>query len=82
MSCSARQWIERYASKLGLDPPTDEQVGVLLELAAAAAHASERTAAPVSTWIAACAAVDLEHALSVAEELAEELAAQAPGPTS
>ncbi|MHB8491984.1 MAG: DUF6457 domain-containing protein [Solirubrobacteraceae bacterium] len=46
------QWIEAFAAEIGLAPPTPDQVEALLELAATAAHASERTAAPLATWLA------------------------------
>jgi hypothetical protein len=49
---NADQWIDAFAAELGIDAPTDEQVGELLELAATAAHASERTAAPIACYLA------------------------------
>lgn len=73
--CTARQWIERYASAAGVDPPTEAQVGTLLDVAAAAAHGSERTAAPVTTWIAARAGLSPEQALAIATELQGDLGA-------
>ncbi|HZN15691.1 MAG TPA: DUF6457 domain-containing protein [Acidimicrobiales bacterium] len=53
----AQQWIARFAADLGVDPPTAEEFDALLGLAANAAHASERTAAPVACWLAARAGV-------------------------
>jgi hypothetical protein len=50
---NAQQWIERFADDLGVPPPTPEEFDALLGLAANAAHASERTAAPVACWLAA-----------------------------
>jgi hypothetical protein len=49
----AQQWIDRFAADLGVAPPTPEEFEALLALAANAAHASERTAAPVACWLAA-----------------------------
>ena len=80
MSTSASQWIDRYARAVGIDPPDEEQTTQLLALAAAAAHASERTAAPVSTWIAARAGLSTGEALSIAQDLADTLEAGGPGP--
>ena len=54
---TAEQWIERFAAELGVAPPTAEEFDALLGLAANAAHASERTAAPVACWLAAKAGV-------------------------
>lgn len=76
MTLDRRSWIDRFASELGVDPPTDGQVEALLGLAGVAAHASERSAAPVSCWIAAVAGVDPQTAHARATALAERLAAQ------
>jgi hypothetical protein len=46
------QWITNFAAEAGIDPPDDEEVKRLLELAAEAAHSSARTAAPIACWIA------------------------------
>jgi hypothetical protein len=48
----AEEWLARYAAELGVEPPREEQVGELLELAATAAHASERIAAPIACYMA------------------------------
>ena len=65
----ARSWLLAFARRLGLDPPTDEQVGQVLALAGVAAHSSERTAAPVACWLAGRAGLDLAVALEAAEAL-------------
>jgi hypothetical protein len=67
-----QEWIAGYAEKLGLPVPTDTDIEQLLDLAAVAAHASERTAAPVSCWLAARAGVDPAVALVAARELSGE----------
>ena len=69
---NAREWIQAYAQRLGIEPPTNEEWSALLDVAAEAAHASERVAAPVSCWVAAKAGVDPDHALRVARELASD----------
>jgi hypothetical protein len=46
------EWIAAFAARLGVEPPDDATVAVLLELAGVAAHASERTAAPIACWLA------------------------------
>jgi Domain of unknown function (DUF6457) len=69
MSDISRQWLEGFATALGVDPPTTEEVQALLDLAGVAAHASERTAAPVSTWLAARSGMSPLDALSVARNL-------------
>ena len=66
---NAREWITAYADHLGVDPPTSEEWSQLLELAAVAAHASERVAAPVSCWVAAQAGVSAQAALEAARAI-------------
>jgi Domain of unknown function (DUF6457) len=46
------EWIADFAGRVGTEPPTPKEVEELLDLAAIAAHASERTAAPLACWIA------------------------------
>lgn len=61
-----REWVRRFAEALGVPPPTEAQFDAILTLAGAAAHASRRTAAPVSCWLAGRAGVALEDALRIA----------------
>jgi len=61
-----REWIEAFAASLGVEPPTEAEFRHLLELAGVAAHASQRTAAPVACWLAARAAVAPADALTAA----------------
>jgi hypothetical protein len=63
---NANEWLAEYASRLGTDPPAPAEFAVILELAGAAAHSSERVAAPAATWVAARAGVPLDQALEVA----------------
>jgi len=73
VTLTARAYVDRFAEALGVPALTDEQVDKLLALAAVAAHASERTAAPLSCWLSASAGVAPEEALATAERLAETL---------
>ncbi|HEX4775526.1 MAG TPA: DUF6457 domain-containing protein [Acidimicrobiia bacterium] len=65
-----REWIERFAAALGVDAPTQAEVDGLLALAGVAAHASTRTAAPISCWIAARAGVSVDEARRIAATIA------------
>ena len=49
---TSHEWIAAFAASLGTDPPSEDQVAILLDLAGVAAHASERTAAPIACWLA------------------------------
>ncbi len=69
----------RYAAELGVDPPSPEEVEALLDLAGTAAHASERAAAPLSTWLAGRAGLGVDEARRLAARLAGEAAADGQG---
>jgi hypothetical protein len=66
---NARDWLAAYAEKLGTTPPSADEFKTILDVAAEAAHASERVAAPAACWVAARAGVGLEEALRVAREI-------------
>ena len=69
---NANEWLAAYSEKLGTDPPTKEEFKAVLDLAAEAAHSSERISAPIACWLAARAGVSLEEALQYARELGDD----------
>ena len=68
---NARDWLAAYAEKLGTTPPSTDEFKTILDVAAEAAHASERVAAPAACWVAARAGVSLDEALRVARDLGD-----------
>jgi hypothetical protein len=66
---NAPDWLAAFAEKLGTPPPTKDELKTVLDLAAEAAHSSERIAAPVACWLAARAGVDLDRAIKLAQEV-------------
>ena len=48
---NAREWIDAFSAELGADPPTADEMKRILDIAAVAAHSSERIAAPVACWV-------------------------------
>ena len=60
------EWIGEFAGKIGDTPPSAEEVNAILDLAAVAAHASERTAAPVACWVAGKTGKPLSELIEVA----------------
>jgi hypothetical protein len=66
---NAREWIDAYAQRLGTDPPTADEFAAILDLAAEAAHASERVAAPVACWLSARAGRSLEESIALARDV-------------
>jgi hypothetical protein len=67
---TATEWVAAYAAALGVEPPTAEEFDAVLALAAEAAHASERTAAPVACWLAGREGVSPDAAVRIASEVA------------
>jgi hypothetical protein len=65
----APQWLQAFAAEIGVEPPSEAEVATLLALAGVAAHASERTAAPITCWLTARAGLPPERALEVAQAL-------------
>ena len=63
------EWLTAFAARLGVEVPDDSTVAALLDLAGVAAHASERTAAPVACWLAARAGSAPADALALAREV-------------
>ena len=62
-------WIADFAAALGVDPPDPATVETLLELAGVAAHASQRTAAPIAAYLVGRSGLDAATALERAEEI-------------
>ncbi len=66
---NAREWIDAFAAELGTDPPANEEVKAILDLAAVAAHSSERIAAPVACWIGGRVGASLEELQAAAQRI-------------
>jgi uncharacterized protein DUF6457 len=69
---TAEEWVEQFAKELGAEVPSRAEFDQVLALAAEAAHASERTAAPVACWIAGRAGRPLTELIEIAEGTAGE----------
>jgi hypothetical protein len=68
---TAEQWVEQFAKQVGAEIPSRDEFDEVLKLAAEAAHASERTAAPLACWIAGRTGKPLAELISVAEGVSE-----------
>ena len=64
------EWIAEFAAAIGTEPPDSATVDDLLKLAAVAAHASERTAAPIACYLAGLSGRPLAELKSVADDVA------------
>jgi Domain of unknown function (DUF6457) len=65
------EWIAAFAREAGVERPSTEDVRELLELAASAAHASERTAAPLACWLAGRSSLPLQELIARAGRIAQ-----------
>jgi hypothetical protein len=65
----AKEWIAGFAEQLGIEPPTGDEFKAILDLAAEAAHNSERMAAPVATWLSAKAGRSPEESIALAQRV-------------
>ena len=45
------EWIAAFSTRLGVEPPDQATIDALLDLAGVAAHASQRLAAPIATYL-------------------------------
>ena len=64
------EFLSRLADALGVATPTGEEIEALLAVAGEAAHASERTAAPITTWMTARAGLTPDEALLTVRRVA------------
>jgi hypothetical protein len=69
------EWLAGFCERIGLEPPSEEEVTALLDLAATAAHSSERTAAPLACWIAGRSGRPASELGEIAKQVAPEATA-------
>jgi hypothetical protein len=67
---NAREWLDAFAAEIGAEPPTDAELKQVLDLAATAAHDSERIAAPVAAWLGGSVGASLEELQAAAKRVA------------
>jgi Domain of unknown function (DUF6457) len=69
---TAPEWIEVFCQRVGIDAPDDATTAQILRLASVAAHASERTAAPVACYLAGTSGRQLDDIERAAESVSTE----------
>lgn len=67
------EWIAKFAREVGATAPTIDEIRELLDLAGTAAHASERTAAPLACWIAGRSQLTLAELRAAADRVSGEV---------
>jgi hypothetical protein len=63
-------WLQSFVAAAGGQTLSVEEIETILALAGVAAHASERTAAPLTCWVAAATGLSPAAALEFAHSLA------------
>ena len=66
---NAREWIDGFAAELGVEPPSDDEITRIHDLAGVAAQNSDRIAAPVSCWVGGRAGASLDDLEAAAERV-------------
>jgi hypothetical protein len=64
---TADEWIAAFASEVGARTPGEDTTAELLELAATAAHSSERIAAPIACYIAGVTGAPISELRAIAD---------------
>jgi hypothetical protein len=64
-----QEWLRAFCERLAVEPPSAEEEAALLELAAIAAHDSERPAAPLACWVAGKSGRDPDELRELAREV-------------
>ena len=69
---TAADWIQDFCEEIGMPAPSEADTEAILRLAAIAAHASERIAAPIACWLGGASGKSLAELQEVAEGLGGE----------
>lgn len=67
---TAEEFVAAFAAAAGAPAPTEQQIAELLDLAAVAAHSSERIAAPLCCYVAGLTGRPPSELLALAREVA------------
>lgn len=67
---TAQEFVTAFATAAGAPAPTEQEIAELLELAAVAAHSSERIAAPLCCYVAGLTGRPPAELLAVAKDVA------------
>lgn len=67
---TASEFLQAFAAEAGTPVPSATEIDELLALAGIAAHASERTAAPIACWIGGASGLTVGQLLAAAQRVA------------
>ena len=68
---NGREFADEVARALGVDPLSDDDADLLLGTAGVAAHASERLAAPLTTYLAGLSGRPLDEVRAAVQAISE-----------
>ena len=66
---TAAEFLEAFAAQVGVPAPSEEEFDALLEVAALAAHGSERLAAPLACWMGGASGMPAAELLAAARRV-------------
>ena len=66
------EFLAAFAAEIGVHAPSGEQSTALLEVASIAAHASQRTAAPLACWMGGASGMPIAELLAAAQRVAAD----------
>lgn len=69
---TASEFLEAFAVEVGVPAPGPDELDALLELAALAAHGSERLAAPLACWMGGASGRPAGELLAAARRVAPD----------
>ena len=69
---TVQEFLDAFAAQLGVAAPTAQEFETLLEVAAVAAHSSERVAAPLACWMGGASDLPPAELLAVAKTVAAQ----------
>lgn len=69
---TAQEFLVAFAVQVGVPAPTAQELDALLEVAAVAAHGSERIAAPLACWMGGASGMPAGALLAAARRVAGE----------
>jgi len=69
---TVEEFLAAFAAEIGVQAPLGEQSTALLEVASIAAHASQRTAAPLACWMGGASGMPIAELLAAAQRVAAD----------
>ena len=64
---TADEWTQAFCKQIDMPAPSEADREAILRLAAVAAHASERIAAPIACWVGGASGKSLSELVELAE---------------